>query len=111
LSAEGAILLDAYIETTTTRELSIPDRRLTGTTFTYPLQLAMVEDVTTIRKDLLNVMKDVGKDPAAKGTGGNSRKTMRFVLGGLEDHDATSLASLLVGAPIASNSNEAAQEA
>ncbi len=76
----GARLADAYIDTRSTANLSVADRRLDpGEGMRYPLDLAMIQDLQAVRRSLLRSMGKAGRAPGVKG-GGNSRKRTRLVI-------------------------------
>ena len=76
----GAQLADAYIDTRSTANLSVADRRLEpGDGVRYPLDLTAVEDLAAVRRSLLRSMGKAGRAPDVKG-GGNSRKRTRLVI-------------------------------
>lgn len=87
----GATVLDAYVDSGRVRELPIPDRRLDPGGTQFPVDLRMVHNVTVMRRALLQSMAKVGRDPSAKAGGGNSRKAMRLVLGGLDHLDISAV--------------------
>lgn len=97
LRLRGVSVLDAYVDSGRTRGLPIPDRRLDpGSGRGFPLDLRSIDDLVGLRRSLLNSMAKVGRDPAAKAGGGNSRKAMRLLLTGiLPTESASRLADAL----------------
>ena len=95
LKALGVVVLDAYVDSSVTRSMPIPDRRLDAGGTAYPIDLGSVEDVAAIRKSLLKSMASIGREKTAKEGGGNSRKAMRLILGGVDGVDAISLGRAL----------------
>lgn len=91
-------VLDAYVDSGRTKDLPIPDRRLDpGGDRSFPLELDVIDDLTAVRKSLLNSMKAIGRDSKAKDTGGNSRKAMRLLLDGVAGMAPAQLADRLAG--------------
>ena len=80
LRAIGARLADAYIDTRSTANLSVADRRLDpGDGLNYPVDLRTIGEIETLRRPLLQSMGKAGRAPGVKG-GGNSRKRTRLVV-------------------------------
>ncbi len=80
LAGLGAQLLDCYIDTRTTANLTVADRRLhPGDGLTYPVPLAAGVNLLNMRKSLLRSMSRAGRTSASKG-GGNARKRCRLVV-------------------------------
>jgi len=80
LSLIGAKLADAYIDTRSTANLSVADRRLDpGGELMYPVDLGAVGDLKDLRSSLLRSMSKAGRAPGVKG-GGNARKRTRLVV-------------------------------
>ena len=76
----GAQLADAYIDTRSTVNLSVADRRLDpGDGLQYPVDLTTIDDIEAVRRSLLRSMGKAGRAPGVKG-GGNSRKRTRLVI-------------------------------
>ncbi len=98
LSDLGATLLDAYVDSGRTRNLPIPDRRLSSDDEPFPIDLRSC-DLVALRRQLLRRMSKVGREPTAGG-GGNSRKAMRLLLGGIEHIDRREISSALIGRPM-----------
>ncbi|MCB0968133.1 MAG: DEAD/DEAH box helicase family protein, partial [Ilumatobacter sp.] len=95
LAGLGAQLLDCYIDTRNTADLSVADRRLDpGDGFTYPVPLAAGVDIVEMRKSLLRSMSKVGRSPTSKG-GGNARKRCRLVVAVPAKWTASSLADAI----------------
>jgi len=93
----GATVLDAYVDSGRTRELPIPDRRLSPEDGTFPIELRTC-DTAGLRRQLLRKMGKVGREPSATG-GGNARKAMRLLLSGLEHMDPAEVSAMLSGQP------------
>lgn len=94
----GLVVEDAYVASTRTTGLPIPDVRLDpGDGLTYPVALAEVDDLIGLRKALLGSMRTVGRAPGVKKTGGNNRKAMRIVFSGADGRTARDLADHLAG--------------
>ena len=91
----GAVVLDAYVDSGRVRELPIPDRRLDPGDAQFPVDLRTLDDLAAMRRSLLASMARVGRDPNAKAGGGNSRKAMRLIIGGLEHLDVSAAAGEL----------------
>jgi hypothetical protein len=73
-------VLDIYIDTRSTADLSIADRRLNpGEGVGYPLDLSEVGDLVELRRRLLRSMGVAGRAPGTKGAG-NARKRTRLVI-------------------------------
>jgi len=80
LSLIGVKLADAYIDTRSTVNLSVADRRLDpGGELRYPVDLGTVSDLKDLRSSLLRSMSKAGRAPGVKG-GGNARKRTRLVV-------------------------------
>jgi hypothetical protein len=80
LRAIGARLADAYIDTRSTANLSVADRRLDpGDGLQYPVDLTTIDNIEAVRRSLLRSMGKAGRAPGVKG-GGNSRKRTRLVI-------------------------------
>jgi hypothetical protein len=107
LKALGVVVLDAYVDSSVTRSMPIPDRRLDAGGTAYPIDLGSVEDVAAIRKSLLKSMASIGREKTAKEGGGNSRKAMRLILGGVDGVDAISLGRALSSGEHAAKLNSA----
>ncbi|MCC5951135.1 MAG: DEAD/DEAH box helicase family protein, partial [Acidimicrobiia bacterium] len=75
----GARVLDIYIDTSTTKDLAVADRRLDAAGESYPLDLGDVADLEGLRKALLRSMSQAGRSVDSSG-GGNARKRTRFVI-------------------------------
>ncbi len=76
----GAQLADVYIDTRSTANLSVADRRLDpGEGLQFPVDLVTVDDIEAIRRSMLRSMGKAGRAPGVKG-GGNSRKRTRLVI-------------------------------
>lgn len=98
LQAVGAVLLDAFVDSTKVQHLPVPARRLNpGAEDQYPVQLQQIARLEDIRKSLLRSMREIGRAPGAKKAGGNNRKAMRFILGGVPDVPAEAFADYLAG--------------
>jgi superfamily II DNA or RNA helicase/diadenosine tetraphosphate (Ap4A) HIT family hydrolase/HKD family nuclease len=96
----GAQLADAYIDTRSTANLSIADRRLDpGSDFRYPVDLSAVSDLENVRRSLLRSMSKAGRGPGMKG-GGNSRKRTRLVVAIDDVWTAVQLADALASGDI-----------
>jgi len=91
----GATVLDAYVDSGRTRTLPIPDRRLSSDEAPFPIDLRSC-DLAALRRQLLRKMSKVGREPTAGG-GGNSRKAMRLLLGGIEHIDPREISAALTG--------------
>jgi len=95
LAGLGARLADAYIDTSTTSGRSVAERRLDpGAGLAYPVDLAAVADLESLRRALLSSMARVGRRPGAKGSG-NSRKRTRLVIELPQPWTAEALADVL----------------
>jgi len=94
LALLGASLDDAYVDSTKTRDLPIEERRVAGAGTQMPVDLSQCDRVA-LRRALLRAMKLVGRSPDAKG-GGNSRKALRLVTGGLTHLPSKSVSDFLV---------------
>ena len=93
-----AQLRDAYVDSRVVRRLPLEDRRLIDDE-SRPIELAD-EDLAELRKLMLRRMKDVGREPGAKG-GGNARKALRLVLDGIEGCEPSDVATFLErGGPV-----------
>ncbi len=80
IAALDCVLLDAHIDTASTRNVPLADRRLDpGEAHAYPISLRRVVDLVGLRAQLLRSMSRVGRAPGAKGSG-NARKQTRLVL-------------------------------
>jgi len=91
----GVRVLDIYIDTRSTKELALADRRLDpGSDHGYPLHLDSVEDLIQLRRSLLRSMAKAGRSEESTG-GGNSRKRTRFVIDGGEGWTSVALAEAL----------------
>ena len=75
----GARVLDIYIDTGRTKDLSLSDRRLVPGNESYPLRLDEIDDLVELRKNLLRSMARAGRSVESSG-GGNARKRTRFVV-------------------------------
>lgn len=91
----GATVLDAYVDSGRTQDLPVPDRRLSPETDQFPIDLRLC-DLVGLRRQFLRKMSKVGREPSA-GSGGNSRKAMRILLGGLEHIDPREVTAALTG--------------
>lgn len=91
----GATVLDAYVDSGRTRDLPIPDRRLSSDEVTFPIELRQC-DLAGLRRQLLRKMGKVGREPTATG-GGNARKAMRLLLSGIEHLDPSQVSAALSG--------------
>ena len=91
----GCSILNAYVDSTTTRKLPLEDKRLIaeGTPYPVPLQVA---DVQELRRLFGSAQASTARAPGAKGRG-NSRKRVRFTLGLPPEVNATGLLTSLVG--------------
>lgn len=89
----GALLTDAYVDSTQTRSLPLGERRVIDSGAQLPLDLTQCE-LVTLRKSLRRNMARVGQQPGAKG--GNSTKALRLVIGGVEHLSTKSLCEFLV---------------
>ncbi|MEY4372283.1 MAG: hypothetical protein RL219_1052, partial [Actinomycetota bacterium] len=87
---------DAYVDSTVVKSLQVADRRLSAGSATYPINLDVVDDLTTLRKAFLKSMASIGQAPGAKG-GGNQRKAVRLVLDGLPALSPEQLADVIAG--------------
>ena len=98
LAGIGAVVMDAYVDSSVARSLPISDRRLDpGAAVAYPIDLKQVGAVEDIRKALLASMSKVARRPTAAKGGGNPRKAMRLVLGPLTNVTSAALADHLAG--------------
>lgn len=80
LTGLDAVMLDAYIDTTSTRALAVADRRLSpGESDVFPVRLGDVSDLVELRRQILRSMAKVGRSASSKG-GGNARKRTRLVV-------------------------------
>jgi len=75
-SVEG-VLLAAYIDSETVAEDPLEERLLEPPSHNYPIQLASVEDLFALRKEIGRALADYGSK--RKGGGGNATKRMRMV--------------------------------
>jgi superfamily II DNA or RNA helicase/diadenosine tetraphosphate (Ap4A) HIT family hydrolase/HKD family nuclease len=91
----GATVLDAYVDSGRTRDLPIPDRRLSPDGESFPIDLRQC-DLDALRRQLLRQMSKVGREPTAT-SGGNSRKAMRLLLGGLDQVGPKEVFTALTG--------------
>lgn len=95
LGSISAQLADAFIDTRSTANLSIADRRLDpGSDLRYPVDLSAVSDLGNVRRSLLRSMTKVGRDPGAK-DGGNARKRTRLVVAIDDNWTAVQLADAI----------------
>jgi superfamily II DNA or RNA helicase/diadenosine tetraphosphate (Ap4A) HIT family hydrolase/HKD family nuclease len=95
LAAMGAQVLDVYIDTQSTLDLSLADRRLDpGEGLHYPLRLEELTDLGALRRRLLRSMSRAGRAPGSGG-GGNARKRTRLVIAVDGDWSAAGLADAL----------------
>jgi superfamily II DNA or RNA helicase/diadenosine tetraphosphate (Ap4A) HIT family hydrolase len=95
LGSISAQLADAFIDTRSTANLSIADRRLDpGSDLRYPVDLSAVSDLGNVRRSLLRSMTKVGRDPGAKG-GGNARRRTRLVVAIDDNWTAVQLADAI----------------
>ena len=79
LTVAGAKVADVHIDTTTTKDLTLTQRRLDPDGGSYPISLEEVADLEELRRALLRSMQRVGQSPDAKG-GGNARRRTRLVI-------------------------------
>lgn len=94
----GLVIEDAYVASTRTTDLPIPDRRLDpGDGVAYPVELPAIDDLIGLRRALLSSMRTVGRAPGVKKAGGNNRKAMRLVFSGADGRSARDLADALAG--------------
>ncbi len=98
----GATILDAYVDSTRTQQLPVEQRRLLAEGQNPPIDLQGA-DLAQLRGGLLRRMATVGRSATALQSGGNSRKTMRLVLGGLEHLDPATVGGLLAGGSTAAS--------
>jgi superfamily II DNA or RNA helicase/diadenosine tetraphosphate (Ap4A) HIT family hydrolase/HKD family nuclease len=79
-----AVLDDIFVDSASVRELSIADRRLD---VGAPLPLRLLgHDLQELQRRALRSMARVGRDDTSQG-GGNQRKRVRFVVGGVDLND------------------------
>lgn len=74
-----ATVLDIYIDTAGTRDLTLAERRLDPAGRSYPIELADIADLVELRRALLRSMTKAGRRPDSSG-GGNARKRTRLVI-------------------------------
>jgi Arc/MetJ family transcription regulator len=92
LAALGGELLDAHVDSATTRALPVADRRILD----HPVQLDNRTDVTALRMDLGRAAAAINRTPNASGEG-NRTKRVRLVVAvpGFEASQAALLATVL----------------
>ena len=94
-------MLDSYIDTTSTKDLVLAERRLDPGDRSYPLDLDEIADLEELRKQLLRSMAKAGRSTESSG-GGNARKRTRLVISVDDSWDAVRLADALASGDIPS---------
>lgn len=79
------ILEDILVDSKTVQDLSTSERRVNLPEFPFPIELAKVNDISAFRKAIGNLVKEIGKDPAATGGNGNKKLLLRFSERSLKD--------------------------
>jgi len=78
LAQSRVVLVDAYVDSTTTAALQIAERRLD---VGGPLPVSLAEtDLPALRRRVIQSMAQIGRAPGAQSGGGNQRKRIRLVL-------------------------------
>lgn len=78
LAETNAVLEDAFVDSSATRDLPVDDRRLHLQIAEYPVRLGAVGDIEALRMDLCRAQRPVGQRPGARG--GNNHKRIRLVI-------------------------------
>lgn len=108
LTALDGVMLDAYIDTTSTRSLAVADRRLSlGDSQMFPVRLGEVSDLVELRREMLRSMAKAGRSASSKG-GGNARKRTRLVVDVPGSWTASTLADVIATGPASSGTSRRA---
>lgn len=95
LRALGARITDAFVDSSRVEQLPLSSRRLIELPSDGSIRLSDI-DTEALRKAMLNQMKLVGRATSAKKSSGNSRKTFKIVIDGVESISAPDLSAFLV---------------
>ncbi len=94
LAELGAVLIDAYVDSSKTRHLPVSERRVIDQSADVPVELSGIDRVA-LRRDILKRVRLIGQAPGA--SGGNNRKALRIVVEGVDQIPIDSLAAALKG--------------